>query len=120
MGWGTGDRSLFLKTPHPISILILIPIPISPVLKVKITERRRIVHTDPTLPASYRYLIGYQVQVLAIYKGVDMVGNGTGVWVHTPDAGRLCGVTGMLRDDIYLVSGRGFSSSTFKLYCAWA
>lgn len=41
-----------------------------------------------------------------MFKGGDFLGDADEIWVQSPDAGGLCGVTGLELDDVYLLSGK--------------
>ncbi|XP_030828995.1 uncharacterized protein LOC105442774 [Strongylocentrotus purpuratus] len=87
------------------------------VIQAKILERKRIEHPDKSRPLNYRFLIGYRVELLTVFKGGDFLGEADEIWVQSPDAGGLCGVTGLIIDDVYLLSGRIKLDLNYVTYC---
>ncbi|XP_071484271.1 tissue inhibitor of metalloproteinase-like [Diadema antillarum] len=87
------------------------------VLRVRILERSKFVHPDTTRSSVYRYLIEYRTEVLDAYKGRDYVGDAREILVHSPDAGGLCGVSGLWSGDVYVISGRYVRDMFYITYC---
>ncbi|XP_041458465.1 tissue inhibitor of metalloproteinase-like [Lytechinus variegatus] len=87
------------------------------VIQARVLERKRIEHPDKSRPINYRFLIGYRVRILGIFKGGDYLGDVEEEWIHSPDAGGLCGVTGLVRNGEYLLSGRYTRDIFYMTYC---